>query len=159
MVVISSSAFVLVMLLYGIYWQLVKGEPWGDKPMSNSGLIIISTVSLVVVGFVIWLILNIKLEVKISAHEIQYRYYPHMSKWQALTPEEIEEYEVKKLGIFERGKRGYRGILMPNKRLIILGRYALKIKTKDGRKLTIGTQTPEDLKWAMKKWMKPEPGF
>jgi hypothetical protein len=82
-----------------------------------------------------------------------------MSKWQALTPGEIEEYEVKKLGIFERGKRGYRGILMPNKRLIILGRYALKIKTKDGRKLTIGTQTPEDLKWAMKKWMKPEPGF
>lgn len=159
-IVFSSSAFVAGLLIYGVYVQLIMGVPWGDKPASNSGLIIAAIFSMGVLGLVIWLLLSIKLEVKIGDDQIQYRFFPYIRKWVILTPDRIESFEVKKLGIFERGKSGYRGVFTDNKKLIVLGRMALKVKTTDGNKVVIGTQSPEQLDWAMRKFMgKQEPGL
>lgn len=160
MIAISSSAFVAGTILYGVYVQLIMGAPWGSKPMSDLGLIITTVFSLGIIGFVIWLLLSIKLEVKIDTEQIRYRYYPHMWRWSFLTPGMIESFEVKKLGVLERGKGGYKGIFTDNKKLLVMGRNAVKIMTTDGSQVVIGTQTPEQLDWAMRKFMnKPEPGL
>lgn len=152
MIVISSSVFIGGLFIYGIYVQLILGEPWGDKPMTNAGLILSSVFTISIVGFVVWLILNIKVEVKISDVEIRYRFYPFQD-WVALSPNEIKHYEIKRLGFFERGSSGYRGFLTKQKRFILKGRDALKIQTTGGQSVVIGTQSPEPLAWAMNKLM------
>ena len=160
MIAISSSVLGAGVILYGFSMQIILGKPWGDNPISDSGLIITSIFAVAVVGLTIWLLLSTKLEIRIDAKRIQYRYYPIMRKWAMLLPDQIEEFEVKKLGFLERGRRGYRGFFGKEKKLTIMGRHALKIRTADGRKVIIGTQSPEQLERAMKKLMtKPEPGI
>ena len=159
MIVISSSVFIIGLFLYGIYVQLIVGEPWGDKPLTDPGLIMTSVFTFAIVGFMVWLILSIKIELKVFDTEIQFRFFPFQG-WTVLSPNEIKHYEVKKLGFFERGSSGYHGFLSKHKKFIINGRNALKIKTSDGQSFVIGTQSPDQLAWAMKKLMNnTEPGM
>lgn len=150
MIVISSSVFITGLFLYGLYIQLILGEPWGDSPLTNVGLVVTSLITFSVVGFIVWLILNIRLDVKISDTEIQYRFYPFQG-WLSLSPKDIKGYEVKRLSLFERGSSGYHGFLSKEKKFILKGRDALKIKTTGGLSLIIGTQSPDQLTWAMSK--------
>ena len=154
-IVISSFAFIVLPFLYGIYWQLIMNEPWGNKPMSNSGLVISCLFSFSIVGLIIWLTLNIKLEIKIDNDSIQYKYSPHMRDWISIRAAEIVDCKVSRLGFLQRGKRGYRGRLSKNKKIIVSGRNALTLNLKD-RRIILGTQKPEELDYAVRKLLSKE---
>jgi len=148
---------IILPLLYGLYWQLVMGEPWGDKPMNDQTLVMVSLGTLLVLGFILWLLLAGKLEVKVDTHGIHYRFYPFMGKWKFIPKESVRQYEIKKLGFFERGQSGYSGyrsrLFTNHERMIISGWYALTLQIPPNKKITIGTIQPEQLEMAMKKLM------
>ena len=60
------SLLLLTPLLYGMYQQLILGQPWGDKPMSDNGLAILFLLSLGGWMVVTWILYSIRLEVYID---------------------------------------------------------------------------------------------
>jgi hypothetical protein len=153
-IITPVSAAVIISLLYGLYWQLVMGEPWGTEPMSDTGLMILSMVSFIILGIVIWILLSVKLEIEVDGEAIRYRYYPQMRKRRELRQADIQEYTVRKLSFLESRRRGYRrSISGRQQRLIVYGRHALVLTLKNGKKITMGTQKPRDLEAALKSMM------
>jgi hypothetical protein len=149
-----AVALVILPFLYGLYWQLIMNEPWGEKPMNDQALVLVSMFVFLVVGMVLWMLWNTKLELKISDDGMHYRYYPIVSRWKFISKEMIKNYEVKKLGFFELGKRGYhKGILTKRERLVIRGRNVLKLRISSDKEIIIGTVRPEELQLAMNKLM------
>ena len=147
-------AVITIPFLYGLYWQLIMGEPWGDKPTNDVSLLLVSLLVFLIVVFVLWMVLNTKLELKIDTKGIHYRCYPIVYKWKFIPKVDIAEYEIRKFGIFELGKKGFhKNVITKRERMTIRGTNALKLKTNTGKEVLIGTGKLTDLKEAMKKLM------
>jgi hypothetical protein len=151
--VIAISAFTLLPIAYGMYQQLVTGVPWGDKPMSDNGLILMFLSVLVSIGIAASVVLLSRLEVEVNEQGLRYRYFPITFKWQLVTPDNIESYTLeKRFRIFQSGGFGYnRNILRQRRSYRIRGGRHLSLKLKNGQQVLLGTQNPEGLEWAMKK--------
>jgi len=139
-------------LLYGLYWQVGMGKPWGNQPMSDHGLITATVVVCVVAVFVLWLLFSMKLEIKVD-HAFHYRLYPVRPRWTTLTHDDIISYEVRaRNSFFETGGRGLHRRKFGAVRVIsITGNRYLVMKLRDGKTLMISTTNPEGLDRAMKK--------
>lgn len=146
----------LLPLIYGIYWQIGQGVQWGDEPMSNSGLIGITLMVLVSMALMVFIMTNLRLEVKIDEAGIHYRMYPVKSRWRLVTPSEIEGYSfANRFKPFESGGIGHHRNLLKNTRSFrIIGGKHITVKFKDGHRLMLGTQDLTGMEWAMKKLMK-----
>jgi hypothetical protein len=153
-IVIPVTLAIILTLLYGVYWQLVMGEPWGTQPMSDTGLLIMTVTSFAILIVVIWALFTVRLETEISQDGIRYQYYPHMWKFKRIPKGEIKSYEVRRLNFFEARRRDYRRSLTGRQqRLTISGRDALIITLISGKKIIIGTQKPSQLDKAMRQLM------
>lgn len=153
-IIVPVTLSIIIAILYGVYWQLIMGEPLGNEPMSNKGLLIGSIFSCIILGVVIWLLLSIELNTSITKDGIRYNFYPHMHHAREIGRQEIQEYSVVKLNFFESRRRGYRKSLFKrSQRLIVNGRDALVLVLKTREKLTIGTQKPAELEVAVKRMM------
>lgn len=149
-IILPVSLAIILSLLYGVYWQLVMGEPWGTEPMSDTGLLIMTLVSFTVLTVVLWVLLSVRLETAIDQTGITFQYYPHMRKPRHIPKTEIKTYEVRRLSFFEARRRGYRRSLTGRQqRLLISGRDALIITLVSGKTIVIGTQKPAQLKAAL----------
>jgi hypothetical protein len=152
--VVPVALAIILSLLYGVYWQLIMGVPWGTKPMSDGGLILLSLTSLAILMMVVWVLFSVRLETTVSEEGIAFQYYPHMRKFRQIPKVEIQAYTVKKLSFFEARRRGYRRSLTGRQqRLTISGRDALIITLISGKKIIIGTQKPSQLDKAMRQLM------
>jgi len=122
--------------LYGLYKQVFLGEPFGDNPMSNSGLIAFSALMFGTIAF--FLFMNLKTE--IDEKEIRIAFIPFAKKtvsWQ----------DVKKAEIVTYGFVGY-GVRMSSKYGTVYnakGNKGLALELNNGRKLLIGSQKAEEL--------------
>jgi hypothetical protein len=146
----------LLPLLYGIYWQIGQGIPWGNEPMSDSGLIAITFVVLSSMGLMAFILTNLRLEVRIDDGGIHYRMFPVKSRWRLVTPAQIAEYSfANRFKPFESGGIGHHRNLLKNTRSFrILGGKHLTVKFNDGHRLMLGTQDLTGMEWAMRKLMK-----
>ena len=132
--------------LYGYYQQIIKGEPWGSNPMSDTGLIIYVAFSL---GLT-WLMTSIKLTSEISDTTIKGHLFP-------LAKKSINWDEVATAKIIDYGFVGY-GLRVSFKHGTVYnigGKYGLAIVTKAGKKWVLGTQDPERMKWKLKDYLTP----
>src|SRR5688500_10202000 len=100
MLAITMSA--MIPLIQAIYRQVLKGEPWGNEPMSNEGLFVFFFIILALCIGVTWMLASMKLHVVIDSEGIHYRFYPHEPKWTAITKEEIIDFDIEKTNIFNR---------------------------------------------------------
>jgi len=136
---------------YAIYRQLIMGKPWGDNPMSDVGLIIISCFTLVIWAGVFFLFEKSRLITKIFEKEIRLRFPPFISKEKIIPLETIVEMEVRKYNpIWEFGGWGIR-YGNKGKAYNVKGNIGLQLHFKNGKRLLIGTQKQEQVKWAIKK--------
>lgn len=158
LMLISVTCFALTIpFLYGLYWQLIMGEPWGNKPMSNAGLVGTSVSVFVLMGLILWLIYNIKLHTRIDEQGLHFRFFPNQWRWQSIMPREIEKYESKVLGFFKTGGRGFhRNSISKFKAMTIKGNHVIEIKVSNGYLYRLGTQDPASFERAMKKMMNPD---
>ncbi|THD30965.1 DUF6141 family protein [uncultured Flavobacterium sp.] len=137
------------LFLFGVIKQVVGGEPYGDKPMSNTGLII--TMALTV--FLTFLFVSFRLETIIRKDGIYVRFFPFHLKfrhyaWETLTKCYVRQYAP----IAEYGGWGLRyGFMGKGKALNVSGNKGLQLEFTDNKKLLIGTNKPNELTEILKK--------
>ena len=128
--------------IYGVFQQIFLGEEFGDKPMSDTGILIFA---LCIFGFMYfnW---YITLITEINKDGIKMRFIPFVKK-------EIKWSEVETAKIVNYGFVGY-GIRLGSKYGTVYninGRKGLALKLKNGKKFVIGTQKETELNNLIKK--------
>ncbi|MDQ7961216.1 hypothetical protein [Flavobacterium lindanitolerans] len=137
------------LFLFGVIKQVVGGEPYGDKPMSNTGLIITTALTV----FLTFLFVSFRLETIIRKDGIYVRFSPFHLKfrhyaWETLTKCYVRQYAP----IAEYGGWGLRyGFMGKGKALNVSGNKGLQLEFTDNKKLLIGTNKPYELTEILKK--------
>ena len=144
----------VALFAYGFYHQLIAGEPWGDNPMSDVGLVFVTFLVVLIWGAVFFLFERTKLITTIYEKEIRLRFPPFFSKEKTIPIQMIKKMEVRKYNpITEFGgwglRYGFRG-----KAYNVKGNIGLQLNFKNGKNLLIGTQKGEQVKWAISKMLK-----
>jgi uncharacterized protein with PQ loop repeat len=122
--------------VYGLFKQLIKGENFGDKPMSDIGLIFFTIVPF---GIII-LFWYMKLETEIDPKEIRIRFTPLVKKtfkWEDVKSVTVLNYKFVGYGV--RLFTSYGTVY--NTR----GNKGLAIELKSGKKFLIGIQKGDEL--------------
>jgi len=130
------------MIFFGIFKQVIQGGKFGDKPMSDAGLIVTGCLT---VTFLL-VFLSFKLQTRIKADGIYVRFFPFHLKfryfpWDAIRTSYVRDYKP----ITEYGGWGLRGF-GSNRALNVSGKTGLQIEFTNGNKLLIGTNKGHELK-------------
>jgi len=129
------------LIFYGVFKQVIGGQQFGDKPMSNAGLIITS-----ILIFLLTIFFGIlRLETQIKKDGISIRFFPfHLTfrhyNWNIISKSFVRQYRP----IKEYGGWGLRG-LGKDKALNVSGDKGLQLEFTDHRKLLIGTNRPDEI--------------
>ncbi|HKO77675.1 MAG TPA: hypothetical protein VJU52_10675 [Flavobacterium sp.] len=121
---------------YGLFKQLIIGEDFGDKPMSDIGLIMFAILPFGII-FLFW---YMKLETVIDQKEIRIKFSPLVKKtfkWEDVKSATVLNYKFVGYGI--RLFTSY-GTVYNTK-----GNTGLAIELKNGKKILIGTQKGDEL--------------
>jgi hypothetical protein len=142
-------------LLYGLYQQLVLGEPWGSEPNSDISLILVTLIIMIFSAIIFWLILSVELVVEIKDKAVYYQFRPFKNK--VINFSDLLSWEVKSIKpIFGFAGYGLR-ITTKSKAYIVNGKNALFLKPKKGKQIVIDTINPEGIKASMtKQWQRFE---
>lgn len=129
--------------IFGIYKQLILGEKFGDKPMSDFGLILFSIFIFSLIG----LFFIMKLKTSIDKNGIQMIFFP-------FTRNRVEWNEIQDTKVVNYGFVGGWGIRLWTKYGTVYnmkGNKGLAIELKNGKKFLIGTQKEVELNNVLKK--------
>ena len=121
----------------GFYKQIILGEQFGDKPLSNFGLIIFLLLMIVFVAF-FW---KMELITNINNEGIKIKFFPFTNK-------EIKWEEIEQVKVINYGFVGGWGVRFGTKHGTIYntsGRFGLALELKNGKKFCIGTQNEKEL--------------
>jgi hypothetical protein len=106
--------------------------------------VLFSIITLIIL-LLILLIFTARLETRINDSGVHYLYFPFYLKFRSLRWEEIDEIIVRDYNpIREFGGWGIRGT-RSNRALTVSGKHGLQLILKNGRRLFIGTQKPDEL--------------
>src|SRR5690554_3862027 len=135
-----------VPLWIGIYKQLIQGVPYGDRPMFDLGLMVLTVFML---SFMVFAYTS-NLKTKVTVSGIYFKLFPfHLNErfydWRDVQKAEVVKYSP----IGEYGGWGVRGF-GGDKAFNVKGNQGLRILFKDGTKRLIGTQKPEELQKVIK---------
>lgn len=129
-----------------IVMQVIYHKDFGDNPMSDIGLFIGLTLSLIALIF----FRSLKLETIIDNQGVKVRFYPFRRKFLEIPWSLIQTAEVRKYSpMSEFGGWGVRGI-KSDRALTVSGRHGLQLVLTDGRKLLIGTLKFKELEQVIK---------
>lgn len=137
------------LFLFGLFKQIIDGEQFGDKPMSNVGLLIATGVTLLLT----LLFLNLRLDTEIKNDGIYVRFFPfHLTfkhyNWDSLTKSFVRQYSP----ISEYGGWGLRlGLFGKGTAFNVSGDKGLQLEFSNHKKLLIGTNQPEELNETLSK--------
>ena len=135
---------------YGIYTQIIEGNPWGDRPMSDAGLLTTTIATTILVAGVAALILSARLTTEVRSDGLHIRFFP--LKWKAINFDTIASYEARTY----RAIRDYGGYGIrwgrAGKAYIVGGDEGLQLMLNDGRKILIGSRRAGELEAAMRTW-------
>lgn len=140
-------------LSWGMYQQLVLGQPWGDEPMSDLGIVLVWLLSFLLMIGITLLFRFLTLETQIDRYGVRYRFRPLINQWKEIAKIEILDYKIKKYSFRGYGIRwGLDGI----KTLNVKGNKGIEFQYAQTKKIILGTQQPELFLAALNKMMKPE---
>lgn len=140
---------------YGFYKQLYLGQPFGDSPMSNQGLIWSGIISILVVSAIFIFILNGHLITEVWSDGIRYKFPPIIRKMRFIPLSEIISVEVSKYRpVAEFGGWGWRKRIISRKTAYnISGRIGMRVIKKNGSQIMFGTRQQDELRHAVGKMM------
>lgn len=147
---LSSFFFTLAVVLVSSY----SSEKTGESIAGSNESIIGISILVVTFSFVFWLIMNIKLEVKVTDEAIIYRFKPLMLKEKTIIRKSIARYEVRKYNpIRDYGGYGLRTGWKWGRAFNVSGNMGMQLYMESGKKILFGTQRPDAFKYAMDKMM------
>lgn len=132
-----------VLFIVGTLKQVIGGNQFGDKPMSNIGLMV--TAGLTVLFSLLFF--NFRLDTQIKNDGIYVRFFPfHLTfrhyNWDDLVKSFVRQYSP----ITEYGGWGLRlGLFGKGVAFNVSGNKGLQLKFKNNKNLLIGTSKPEEL--------------
>jgi hypothetical protein len=142
-ILVGINAF----LVYAVYVQVFLGEPFGTNPESDTGLVVIFVINLLLTLF----LLNIRLTTIIKQDGIHVRFFPfHLSfrhyPWDMIGKSYVRKYSP----VGEYGGWGYRlGLFGKGKAYNISGNKGLQLEFTNKKRLLIGTRKPDELTAAL----------
>ena len=147
--------FLIILLLvevaifgYGIVKQIIFREPWGDKPLSDVGLMLITIWAVSIPVIVLYLFSITHLEVRVYPSGLYMRYFPFHIKYRYIPWDTIDEVVGKKYSpIGEYGGWGIRWNFN-SWAYTVRGNYCIELR-KGKKKVVIGTQKLAELLNAM----------
>lgn len=133
---------------YGFYKQVITGQPVGDNPMSDTGVMVVTFVSFLFSGF----FYSLRLETLIKADGIYVRFFPFHLKFKHYAWSGINRSYVRKYSpITEYGGWGLRyGMFEKGTAFNVSGNQGLQLEFVDQKKLLIGTNNPKGLSSVLK---------
>jgi len=138
-----------VLFIWGFIQQVFFGIPWGNNPMSNSGLVIITSFMLLLIA-----LLFFKQQTVITHEGVYVRYFPLDFKTRFFAWDDIQEAYVRKYSpIKEFGGWGKRHQFSTKKGIAynVSGNIGLQLVFKNGQKILIGTNRWIELEEALTK--------
>ena len=148
------------LFISGCIKQIVLGVAWGNNPMNDVSLIIL-TICIFLLSLYVFFS---HLDMEVSREGIYWRFFLLEFRSHFLSWDEIDNYEVSQYDPLSFGGWGikYKGSIVRIKSINISlinsslesrkatvystsGNYALKLKLKDGRHIFIGTRHPDEL--------------
>ena len=137
----------MLISIWAIIQQVFLDRPFGNNPISDTGLILFLAVPLFVLGF----FFSLTLHTKVNNQGIFYRFYPVHRKERMIPWDKVKQVSVRKYKpIREYGGWGFRKGRSGNA-LNTFGNMGLQIEFTDGRKLLLGTHKPVELKHVLGK--------
>ena len=142
---------VIAIFLFAVVQQVILKEPFGNNPMSDSALTIVSIIAIFVSLGIIILFQVVKLIVTVTQEGIQIKFYPIINK--RIAKGKIEHFEIRKYRpIAEYGGWGIRfSFSGKGKAYNVKGDMGIQFKIQNHSPLLIGTQKPEEFFEALKK--------
>ena len=152
-IVLFSSA--MIPFVIGINQQLIQGEPWGDNPMSDKGLIVSAILVFLLMIGLVFLFVKLRLIVEVKEDGIRYSYPPVINKKRNLLKNRIDSFKLRKYRpVMEYGGWGVMtGSQKWGKAYNVYGNIGMQLYLKDGTKILFGTQRGEAFQRAVQKMM------
>lgn len=122
-------------ILIGMFiYQVITGIPVGDKPMSDTGYLVM----IVLLGGLFGVLLSATLQLEMDEQGIRYRFWPFVGRWVSQSWHDMESVEVRSYRpLLEYGGWGYRYGLK-GRALTLGGRVGVQLTNKSGKRLLIG---------------------
>ncbi len=136
----------------GCVKQLLLKEPWGDNPMDNIGLIIVTAI-MILLTIVMF---RTKLHTYINKEGIYIRYFPFQFRYNFFDWNSIETLQVKKYKPLKAGGWGLKVASDGTKYYTMSGNMCLSLTLKNRRKIVIGTGRSIEMKETLRKLGKIE---
>lgn len=144
-IIIISTLIPVGIGVYGIIAQIILKKPFGDKPMTDFGLIVFTLSMILISGF----IFIFKLTTRIDEKGIHYQFFPFHFKLNLISWNEILKAYVRNYDpIGEYGGWGLKGgwSKSKGKAINVSGNVGIQLELKTGKKLLIGTNKKEEAK-------------
>ncbi len=145
----------ILLFSVGIYKQIFMGEPWGDKPVSDTGLVIAAILVLLILVVSAILLFGSVLSTTVYSDRLEITFWPYFKKPVVFNKDSIASFEIRQYKpLKEYGGWGVRyGTKGSGKAYNVRGNKGLQILTKDNKRLLLGTQRSDALLHSMKKMM------
>lgn len=148
-VLILSTLPVIILMLYIMYRQLVRGIPVGDDPMPDSMLIWFAPLIIVLMVAMIVLFKNMKLSVQLDSRFLHIRFFPFFKR--DIPLDEIVKWEARQYRpILEYGGWGIR-FWFSGTAYNVSGNRGVQLELSRGRKLLIGSQRANEFAAAIQR--------
>jgi hypothetical protein len=154
--ILAVTVPIMVMSIYTLYMQTVKGVQVGDSPVPNVILVVVFFAMCIV----LWITFSLKLEVWIDQDGIHYRFFPLIFKNKLISKAEIQRYEIRKYSpILDYGGWGIRSGFGRKwgKAYNVTGNIGLQLYLTNGKKVLFGTQRSQAIIYAMNEMVKTTP--
>ena len=138
-----SCVCVVALFGYGMHKQLILGEQWGERPMSDAALVVVGPLSIFVTLGSAYLMYVVKLVTEVREDGIYIRFYPLRSRkisFSEITKCAVREYSP----IREYGGWGIR-CGSNGKAYNVSGSRGVQLEFSNGKQLLIGSQEAEEL--------------
>lgn len=139
----GALILIFVFSLTDILYEILK------KDVVTLTSIIPLIIFILIFGFIFTLFLFTRLQTVISSDGIQVKYFP-INRKKTYLWNEIDNVYVRQYKPREFGGYGFRGT-KKNRALNIYGNWGLQLEFKEGGKLLIGTQLPDEIELILKK--------
>ena len=142
-VLLGISALLIVLFGWGLYQQIILHQPWGDRPMSDTGLVVLSIVMFALPFALPFFFLRSKLVVTVDREVVRVSLVPFARRSVPIT--EIAQAQPRKCNpLREFGGVGVRWT--PNGwAYLVAGDMGVQLLLVNGKRIFVGSQRPDEL--------------
>lgn len=134
---------------FAIFKQVIQGEPFGDRPMGDTALLIVGGLYIVLGAALLWLFFKGAMTTEVRPSGLYVRYSPFHATFKTIELKGLRTCEARTYGpIREFGGWGIR-VGMGKRAYNVSGNQGVELTYENGKRLLIGSKKPEQLAGAV----------